>query len=119
MPPPRLGGRGEDLAADFLRERGWSILHRNFRAGRKEIDLVARRGEVVAFIEVKARSGPECGHPLEAITERKQREIETVALTWIAAHGAPDEFYRFDAVAVLAAPGSAPLIEHIEDAWGY
>ena len=117
MPPPRLGGRGEDLAADFLRERGWSILHRNFRAGRKEIDLVARRGEVVAFVEVKTRAGRGYGHPLEAITGKKRREIYAVAGAWIERFGAEGDTYRFDAVAVLVLGGGEPLVEHVEDAW--
>ena len=112
-----LGDRGERLAAEHLERAGWLILHRNFRVGRKEIDLVARRGEVVAFVEVKTRSGLGYGHPLEAITWRKRREIHQVASAWIARHGHPGELYRFDAIAVRLAAGGAPVLEHVEDAW--
>jgi uncharacterized protein (TIGR00252 family) len=82
-----LGDRGEALAARHLAQAGWRILDRNFRVGRKEIDLVARRGEVVAFVEVKTRAGLGFGHPLEAITWRKRREIQQVAAAWIDRHG--------------------------------
>ena len=113
----RLGPRGEALAAAHLERAGWSIIERNFRMGRKEIDLVARRGEVVAFVEVKCRTGGAYGHPLEAITRRKRREIREVAEGWIRRFGRPSESYRFDAVAVVWPASSAPIIEHVEDAW--
>ena len=121
-PPPArgnkpLGDRGERLAADFLAERGWVILHRNYRIGHREIDLVARCSEVVAFVEVKTRGGLGYGHPLEAITRKKRKEIQQVAAAWIEAHGAPDDVYRFDAVAILLPVGGAPVIEHVADAW--
>jgi putative endonuclease len=112
-----LGDRGEALAARFLERTGWSILDRNFRMGHKEIDLVARRGEVVAFVEVKTRAGRGYGHPLEAVTWRKRREIQQVAAAWVERHGRPGETYRFDAVAVLAPAGTEPTLEHVEDAW--
>jgi putative endonuclease len=112
-----VGGRGEELAARHLMAGGWTILHRNYRAGRNEIDLVARRDGVVAFIEVKTRMGAAFGHPLESITPRKCREVERVASVWIQRHGAPDEEYRFDAVAVTFPDGVTPLVEHLEDAW--
>jgi putative endonuclease len=112
-----LGDRGEQLAADHLVRAGWTVLSRNFRLGRKEIDLVARRGEVVAFVEVKTRAGLGYGHPLEAITARKRREIHQVAAAWIDRHGRPDDVYRFDAVAILLPSGGEPRIEHVEDAW--
>lgn len=112
-----LGDRGERLAAEHLERSGWAILHRNFRMGRKEIDLVAQRGEVVAFVEVKTRSGTGYGHPLEAITWKKRREIQQVAAAWIDRHGPPDATYRFDAVSVLLLPGAAPVVQHVEDAW--
>jgi putative endonuclease len=113
-----LGDRGEALAARHLVRAGWTILERNFRMGRKEIDLIARRGEVVAFVEVKTRAGPGYGHPLEAITWKKRREIQQVAAAWIDRYGRPVDVYRFDAVAVqLRGPEHAPLVEHLEDAW--
>ena len=112
-----LGDRGEELAAQHLARAGWTVTHRNFRLGHREIDLVARRGEVVAFVEVKTRSGLGYGHPLEAITAKKRREIERVAAVWIDRHGRPDDVYRFDAVAVLVEGGGEPRVEHVEDAW--
>jgi putative endonuclease len=111
-----LGDRGEEIAARHLARAGWTVTHRNFRLGHKEIDLVARRGEVVAFVEVKTRAGLGYGHPLEAITARKRREIAQVATAWIERHGAPGDVYRFDAVAVLVR-GGEPEVEHVEDAW--
>lgn len=111
-----LGDRGEELAARHLVRAGWTVVNRNFRVGHREIDLVARRGEVVAFVEVKTRTGLGYGHPLEAITARKRREVQQVAAAWIERFGADGETYRFDAVAVLVRGGEAE-IEHVEDAW--
>jgi putative endonuclease len=112
-----LGIRGEQLAARHLEETGWTVLHRNFRMGRKELDLVARRGEVVAFVEVKTRAGIGYGHPLEAITWKKRREIQQVAAAWVDRFGREADVYRFDAIAVEF-DGRAPArIEHVEDAW--
>ena len=112
-----LGDRGERIAADYLESAGWAILDRNFRLGRKEIDLVARRAEIVAFVEVKSRAGLGYGHPLEAITWKKRREIQQVAAAWVDRYGRPGDVYRFDAVAIQLATGGPPLIEHVEDAW--
>lgn len=112
-----LGDRGEEIAARWLAERGWTVTHRNFRLGRKEIDLVARRGEVVAFVEVKTRGGRGYGHPLEAITWKKRREIGQVASAWIDRYGREGDVYRFDAVAILVGGGGEPTVEHVEDAW--
>jgi putative endonuclease len=112
-----LGRLGEELAAAMLRERGWKILERHFRLGHKEIDLVARRGQLVVFVEVKTRGSLRYGHPLEAITRAKRAEIALVASAWIARHGRHGDSYRFDAVSILSQGCAAPEIEHIEDAW--
>ncbi|MFW6079751.1 MAG: YraN family protein [Gemmatimonadota bacterium] len=112
-----LGRRGEALAAATLARRGWTILERNFRLGRNEIDIVARRGVVVAFIEVKTRAGLGHGHPLEAITRAKRREIERVARAWLERHGRPGDVYRFDAVAITWRRHGRPVVEHVPDAW--
>ena len=79
--------------------------------------MVARRGDLVAFVEVKTRAGLGYGHPLEAIRWKKRREIQQVAAAWIDRHGRPTDEYRFDAVSVLVGGGGPPRIEHVEDAW--
>src|SRR5688572_1498598 len=122
MPRPQKSthdlGRGfEDMVADYLSGRGWKILDRNVRFGRREIDLVARRERVVAFIEVKGRRGPGYGHPLEAITWKKRREIAAVALWWTQRFGEPGLCYRFDAVAVERSADGRFSVKHVEDAW--
>ena len=111
-----LGRRGEDMAAAYLEERGWTVLARNYRAGPKEIDLVMARDGVVAFVEVKARATPTGGTPLEPIRLLKRRAVETAARRWILENGRPGVTYRFDAVAVRI-KGSYSEIEHIPDAW--
>jgi putative endonuclease len=111
-----LGRHAERLAAAHLENLGWTVVTRNYRLGHKEIDLVARRHGVVAFIEVKARTSPDYGHPLAAINGSKRLEIQTVARAWIARHGRAGEVYRFDAVAVHC--HECPVrIEHVPDAW--
>ncbi len=78
-PPHTLGRWGERTASSVLERCGWRILARNYCFGRREIDLVMRRGNLVAFVEVKTRAGEGYGHPEEAVTRLKQREIEVVA----------------------------------------
>ena len=116
MHPHQLGTSSESHAARFLTSNGYQIVARNFRIRHKEIDIIARRLNTIAFIEVKARSGHGCGHPLEAITWKKRREIAQVASAWIDRHGDPALTYRFDAIAVIWR-GHAYTIEHTENAW--
>ena len=113
----QTGQRYEAWAAEFLEARGWSVLDRNVRFQRKEIDLIVRRGRTVAFVEVKDRRGPGFGDPLEAITWRKRREIERVARWWIEAKGRQGDVYRFDALAIYDRDQASPRILHVEDAW--
>ncbi len=112
----KLGRRGEDIAADYLRQRGWVVLARNYRAGPKELDLVAARRDVVAFVEVKTRSTATGGTPLEPIRALKRKAVETAARRWILEHGRPGTAYRFDAIAVEVR-GDSVHVEHIPDAW--
>ncbi|HKJ92126.1 MAG TPA: YraN family protein [Longimicrobiales bacterium] len=112
-----LGRRGETLVAELLERRGWRVLHRNYRFGHKEIDLVARRGRTVAFVEVKARAGGGYGDPLEAINALKRREIETVARAWIGRHGRASDAYRFDAAGVFWPRGGPARVRYVKDAW--
>ena len=111
-----FGELGERIAERWLRGRGWRIMQRRFRSGHRDIDLVAERDGVVAFVEVKARRGGEFGDPVEAVDWRKQRELGRSAKVWIARHGRRDEAYRFDVVGVLV-DGSRVRVRHIEDAF--
>ena len=96
-----FGELGERIAARWFERSGWRVLARRFRAGRRDIDLVIEREGLIAFVEVKARTGAEFGDPVEAVHRRKQRSLTKSAQTWIARHGRSDEKYRFDVLGVL------------------
>src|SRR5690606_10475946 len=98
---------------------GWTILHRNWRWRRKEVDIVARLGDIVAFIEVRSRADTAHGHPLETIRHRKQRDLEAAGHAWIRRHGSPTDNYRFDAISLIAPQGDVAraVVEHTPDAW--
>jgi putative endonuclease len=100
----------------FLERRGWRILDHRFRMGRLEVDVVARRDGVVAFVEVKTRRGEAFGSPLEAVGWTKRREISRVASAWVDRHGRAGDLYRFDVIGVTASPGRT-RVEHVEDAF--
>lgn len=118
MPVPRDTGRiAEGLACSALEGQGWTIVNRNFRDGPREIDIIARRGDTVAFVEVKARRDDRHHHPLDAIGHTKRRDLARAARQWIRRYGAPGDIYRFDALTVLRPLSAAPRIEHVPDAW--
>lgn len=112
-----LGQLGERMAAAWLRRRGWTVVGRRFRSGHRDIDLVARRGGEVAFVEVKARRGNVFGDPVEAVDWRKRRELQRSAHCWIHRHGLPGDAYRFDVIGVLISGGRA-RVRHVENAFG-
>jgi len=112
-----FGRQCESLAAQYLERLGWRILERNYRAGHREIDLIAQRGDCIAFVEVKGRQARRQGDPLEAINWRKRREIERVARQWLARSGERNQTFRFDAIAVRIGPGGRAELEHVPDAW--
>ena len=117
-PAHDLGAWGEAAAARFLNAAGWTIEARGYRLGRREIDLIAKRDGVVAFVEVKTRSGVGFGGPEAAITWRKRREIEAVARSWLARNGYPAAGVRFDVVAIVTDRARRIVrCDHIEDAW--
>lgn len=113
----RLGLLGEEIAARWLTRRGWRIVYRRFRNGRRDIDLVAQRDAMIAFVEVKARKGSTFGDPVEAVNRRKQRELTRSAHVWIDRHGRSEETYRFDVVGVLV-DDQRVLVKHVENAFG-
>ena len=109
-----LGRRGEDLAAQFLAVSGYTIIDRNWRCARGEIDLVARDGGETVFVEVKTRSSTAFGHPFEAITARKLARLRRLAIAWCDAHPYRRGVIRIDAIAVIAPRDSPAQIEHLQ-----
>jgi len=111
-----FGELGERIAERWLRRQGWRIVQRRFRSGHRDIDLVAERDGLVAFVEVKARRGQRFGDPVEAVNWKKQRELGRSARVWIARHGRAPEAYRFDVIGVLVA-GPRVRVRHVENAF--
>ena len=110
-----LGQRGERAAARYLRRQGMRILTWNFRTSRGEIDLIARDGDVLVFVEVKARRQ---GVPAEAVTPEKQRRITLAALHFQRKYDLLEVRSRFDVVAIVWPDDRrAPQIEHIRNAF--
>ena len=108
----RDGLAGEEQAIAYLKTKGWHVVAHRFRVGRAEIDLVARRGRLVAFVEVKVRRGEGFGKPFEAVTGQKRREMVKVARGWIDRHGQLGDIYRFDCIGL-----QNNQLEHLEDAF--
>ncbi len=86
------------------------------RSGRRDLDLVAVQGDLVAFVEVKARRRDRFGGPIEAVGWRKRRELQRSAACWIDRHGRPGQHYRFDVIGVLLEPDRV-RIRHVTDAF--
>lgn len=111
-----LGLRGEGVARRFLEERGYRILEENFTCPWGEIDLIAQEGEVLVFVEVKARRSTRFGRPVEAVHRRKQRQILRVAEAYMRSRRVKVPC-RVDVVAVEFPRGaSEPAVELIRDA---
>ena len=108
----KRGLAGEEQAIRYLLSRGWGLVAHRFRVGRAEIDLIVRRGDVVAFVEVKTRRGEAFGSPFAAVTGPKRRELVKVARAWVDRFGRPADIYRFDCVGVVDG-----RLDHLEDAF--
>ena len=116
-----LGRSGEDMAVGFLEGKGFSILERNYRCLFGEIDVIAGKGDTIAFVEVKTRSGVRYGRPCEAVGRDKQAHIRRVALFYIGESrklglNLYDKEFRFDIVEILSR-GDGHKINYIRDAF--
>ena len=103
-----LGKRGEALAADCLRRSGFRILGRNVRFPAGEIDIVARDGKTICFVEIKARRSLGFGFPEEAVTFHKQRRLRRLAEWYLLSRRLADAPVRFDVVSILLDQNGAP-----------
>ena len=111
------GNFGEDCAAKFLADNGYTIVARNFRIRSAEIDIIAQRDGVLAFVEVKARSNVRHGLPSEAVTLRKQKKIIEAASVFLQDERFCDCSCRFDVVEIYLSGKQVQTINHIENAF--
>ena len=112
-----LGRWGENFAAEHLAAAGYTILARNWRCRGGEIDLVARDGDDVVFVEVKTRRGQGYGAPEEALTPHKAQKLLQLGRQYVSDHDLEDASWRIDLVAVeLDARGRLLRCEHIPHA---
>ena len=107
-----VGATGEDRAVDHLLRSGLRIVERNYRCKVGELDVVARDGAVLVFVEVRSRRSAEYGSALDAVSFHKRRKVTRVAMAYLAARRPRFTEARFDVVAI-----TGDELVHIKDAW--
>ncbi|MBM4135352.1 MAG: YraN family protein [Nitrospira sp.] len=111
-----LGCKGEDLAITFLKAKGYTIIARNYKTPIGEIDIIAKDGRTIVFIEVKTRRSNSFGLPFESVTKRKRQKLQKLALLFLKKQEV--EFpVRFDVVSIVYTDNGKKEIEHIPDAF--
>lgn len=118
-----FGELGERIAERWLIRQGYTVLARRWRSGHRDIDLIASRGDVIAFVEVKTRAAMEFGDPVQAVHAQKQRSLIRSAREWLARNdetarraGTEASVYRFDVVGVLLRDRRV-FVRHVEGAF--
>lgn len=116
-----VGRYGERVAAEHLVSSGLAILDRNWRCGDGELDIVARDGDALVFVEVKTRSSTAFGDPAEAVSAVKAARIRRLAMLWLEANralpAAARRQLRFDVVSVLRGSAGAATVRHMRAAF--
>jgi putative endonuclease len=112
----RLGALGEDAAVGLLRAAGYRIVARNHRCRRGEIDVIAEKGDLLVFVEVRTRATSAFGGPEETVGARKQRRVIAAARDYLAMRRGPAKAARFDVIAVVDGP-RGPALTHFENAF--
>ena len=114
-----LGRKGEEIALNFLKEKGYELIARNYRCHKfGELDLVMRDGKYLVFVEVRTKKNTVHGTPLETVDYAKRRQIEKMAKLYMTKEKVPENTYcRFDVVGIVLSGNGEPQIEHIQDAF--
>ncbi len=112
-----IGSYGENTACEYLINKGYKILERNYRRGKAEVDIICKKDEIVAFVEVKTRRDDTFGSPVESVNFYKTKQIAKVSEAYIIKNGLMGHInVRFDIIGIDHENGS-PKIDHIEDAF--
>lgn len=111
-----LGKKGEQMAESFLVNKGFTILHRNWRHSRYEIDLIVLKNGLLHFIEVKCRTIAQYGYPEESVSRKKIKFLMQAAEQYLFTHPEHKDF-RLDVLSITINPGKEPEIVMIEDVY--
>jgi len=112
-----LGLRGEEIACAYLKKKKYAIVTRRFRMFHGEIDIIARDGATLVFVEVKARADESFGRPEDAVTPGKQRQIRKIAQGYLVENPLGDAGCRFDVISILFDNDDGYRLEHFVDAF--
>ena len=112
--PKILGQRGERLAGQFLKRKGYRVIARNFRVKGGEVDLVCRNGDCLVFVEVKTRTAGGLGFPEDAVRQEKRRRLVRAVNLYLARLAQPPQ-YRIDVVSIEHSPDGSNHIVHYEN----
>lgn len=112
-----FGRNGEEVAEKFLIEKGYEIIKRNFRFGKGEIDIIAKDGDYLVFVEVKSRKNYNYGEPEYAITKSKQKQLKRIAEGYLYVNGIQEQLCRFDVITIVGEQEDELKINHIINAF--
>ncbi len=111
----KLGNWGEQLAANYLIKNGYSIVERNWRYGKEEVDIIARKDEFLVIVEVKTRHSSQFGDPQDFVTKRQQKHLINAADAYVTDNDLDVEV-RFDVIAITS-DTEPPHLTHIDEAF--
>ena len=109
-----LGKWGENLAAEYLQDKGYEILERDWKSGHHDLDIVAKEDDTLVVVEVKTRRNRLFGDPEEAIDYKKRMSLQSAINHYVKSHPANADV-RFDIISIVGTIGSKPEIDHIID----
>ena len=112
----KIGIKGEQIATKFLLNKGYIILHNNWRSGKKEIDIIALKDNVLVIVEIKTRTNFDFGFPEEAVNKKKQSFLKSAAAVFID-NNPQYEIIRFDIISILMDEEGVKEIVHFEEAF--
>lgn len=109
-----LGKWGEDLAADYLQRKGYTIIERDWKSGKRDLDIIAQDGNVIVFVEVKTRRNRLFGEPEESVDYHKLQNLRQAISHYVKFKHIRQEI-RFDIISIVGTVGTDPDIQHIQD----
>ncbi len=117
QPRIRLGRKGEDVACSFLKEQGYTVLERNWRCKRGEIDIIALDGDTLVFVEVRSRTQYDFGFPQESVKDLKKRRLLDAAKWYLTVKGLWNRMVRFDVIGILFEKGDIKIFHEQDILW--